>query len=828
MLKNSKLLLIASLFSITTFAADLVTSKIEVISNTPLQGIGLPLNMVPANIQIASPKDINKQSGVSIADFMANNLQGVTVSDRGGNPYQPEINLRGYSASTLLGTPQGISTYIDGVRVNEPFGDVTLWDKIPSFAIGGMQLVPGSNPIYGLNTLGGAIAIQTKNGRDAPGAAIESEFGSWGRVRHLIEYGGVTKDNSIDYYLGYQNSKEDGWRQYSPSRTNQLFSKVGWQNEKSRLELSYMAADNKLNGLGFTPEYLLGPERDQIHTRPDTTDNYSHNFTLNGSTWLNDHTMVSGNAYYRKSNRYTANGDIWEQTVTEVGGSNTGVLPGYTATAAGTSLGVCNNTGTTGGVANTTCEMVGSVMNTTQTRQDTYGIQAQISFDKDLFGKKNLLNIGSGLDYTNLMFGQYEQVNISTAGQDQYFTCYTSLYPCSTHASAGGVFDSTRAVRLAGNGLLPQKQTVGLTGKQYTFSMFAVDTFSLNDQWHLNGGLRWNYTNVDNVDTYNSPGNSASLTGKSSFSRINPTVGLTHTPNKNITLFGNYSESSRAPTSIELGCANPENPCLLPTAMADDPPLKQVVAKTYDFGARGQLTDIIKWNASVYSAVNHNDIQFVRAGTSTSQGYFTNFGRTKREGFDIGLNGRMDKFSWAAAYSNIHATYDSDTNLISSANSSGASDVISIKQGNIMPGISRQQFKLRTEYQLTPQWKVGSNIIGFSKQYAYGNENNAHNGSGCTTAQDNACATGSGVIGGYTIVNLDTQYNFGKGFAMFAKATNIFDKEYNLSARLMATKFGTNGSFDDEDIQVRGLIPGAPRAGWIGVRYEFGGADKKD
>ena len=146
-----------------------------------------------------------------------------------------------------------------------------------------------------------------------------------------------------------------------------------------------------------------------------------------------------------------------------------------------------------------------------------------------------------------------------------------------------------------------------------------------------------------------------------------------------------------------------------------------------------------------------------------------------------------------------------------------------------MPGIARQQFKLRTEYQFTPQWQVGSNVIGFSKQYAYGNENNAHNGSGCTTAQDNACATGGGVIGGYTIVNLDTQYNFGKGFTMFAKATNIFDKEYDVSARLMATKFRNDTlAFDDEDIQVKGIIPGAPRAGWIGVRYEFGGAEKKD
>lgn len=172
-------------------ADSLNLEKVEVYSTTPLKGIGVPLHKVPANIQMANPAAINNQTGVSIADYMNNNMQGVTVTELGGNPWQPEINFRGYSASSLLGNPQGLSTYIDGVRVNEPFGDVTSWDKIPSFAIGNMQLIPGSNPLFGLNTLGGAIAIQTKSGRDNQGAAVEYEAGSWGRQRALAEYGGV-------------------------------------------------------------------------------------------------------------------------------------------------------------------------------------------------------------------------------------------------------------------------------------------------------------------------------------------------------------------------------------------------------------------------------------------------------------------------------------------------------------------------------------------------------------------------------------------------------------------------------------------------------------
>jgi outer membrane receptor protein involved in Fe transport len=176
-------------------------------------------------------------------------------------------------------------------------------------------------------------------------------------------------------------------------------------------------------------------------------------------------------------------------------------------------------------------------------------------------------------------------------------------------------------------GALPVTQTVGLTGKQWTASLFATDTLSLNEKWHLNAGARYNHTKVDNDDTLRGPysaSNTRSLTAVDDYKRLNPTIGITHTPTDNLSIFGSYSESSRAPTAIELGCSNPDNPCLLPSAMADDPPLKQVVAKTYDLGAKGNLAGNIKWNASVYQAMNHNDLQFIHAGTNASMGYFDN------------------------------------------------------------------------------------------------------------------------------------------------------------------------------------------------------------
>ena len=786
-------------------AEKLTTGTINVFSATPLPSLGLPLNIIPANIQIATPKAINAQTGVSLADYMSNNLQGVSVTEMGGNPWQPEINFRGYSASPLLGMPQGMSTYVDGVRVNEPFGDVTLWDKIPNFAIGGMQLVPGSNPMYGLNTLGGAIAIQTKSGRQAQGVGIEAEYGSWNRQRALVEYGGVSKDGSVDFYIGHQTTKEDGWRNFSPSHLNQTFAKTGWQSEKSKIDLSYITTDNKLNGNGFTPEHMLSGDRDQIHTRPDWTNNYYHHLALNGSHWVNTNVMLSGNTYYRKSNRHTKNGDLYESDMAD--NSNNHEIYG-------SQLGTCQGEG------NDDCELKGSVLNTSHTKQDNYGLAGQITFNQDFMGMKNQFIAGTGFDYSLIRFKQNEKVNIST--ESEYETI--GITPTAT------VFDTSREPILSGTGILPQTQTTGLTGKQWTASLFATDTLSLNDKWHLNMGARYNHTKVDNDDTLRGAASARTLTAVDDYKRLNPTIGLTHTPTDKSSIFGTYSESSRAPTSIELGCSNPDYGCLLPSAMADDPPLKQVVAKTYDFGTRGLLTDEIKWNASIYHAMNHQDLQFVRAGDSTSRGYYSNVGRTQRQGLDLGLSGQHDQFKWSTSYSYIRATFDSGFSLVNSANSSAPDDapnknVYNVSKGDRMPSIPEHQFKLRAQYDVTPKWSVGTNLVYFSDQYVIGNENNEHqaNTATCSPLRDNKRACGSGKISDYTVVNLDSQYNFGGGWKAFAKAVNIFDHDYYVAGRLAETMFDASGSYNNE-IKSRGVIPGAPRAAWFGLRYEFGGA----
>ncbi len=804
--------------------AELKTGKINVFSPGPLPSIGIDKDIVPGFVQVIRPQEVNEQAGVSHADYLINNVQGFSVTEVGGNPWQPDIQFRGYSAGSITGNPIGLSIYVDGVRENQPFSDVVLWDTVPMWAMAGTQVVAGSNPIYGLNTLGGAIAFQTKNGKLFNKGQISATAGSWDRTSGLIEYGGVLEKSNIDYYMGYQHSSENGWRDFSPSHLNQVFGKIGKDYENARVELSYTGAYNNLIGNGLAPKYLLGADNSGINTVPDLTENRFNKFNLAVTQFIDDKSMFAANAYYVQSNRYTTNGDAEIRY-----DANDIVASNFTLSDDGERLYLdlddVDLTNTAG------------QMNYTRTKQDKYGISGQFTFTQDLFGKNNHLVVGSQFETSLISFGQS-----SNEG---------------TSISSGRIVSVTD----------PSRETIStnLSGRTKIFGLYAVDTLSLTNQWHLTAGARYNYTQVDNTDRLNGDSASNSLTAKQGWGRINPTIGLTYKPNENYSTYFSYSESNRAPTSIELGCSNPNAACLLPTQMADDPPLNDIVSKTYETGARGKVNENLSWTASIYHSYNHDDIQFISASATSGVGYFDNIGRTRRDGLDIGFAGNkltipflsestQSKFSWNASYGLVHATYDSNLELAAEGNTSatqsqssyssidddllediGALDissvtsnvgedvddfvtgggsvvtknsVINVQKGDQLVNIPMHRIKFRLDYDATDNFRIGSNLTGFSKAWIMGNENQKHKG--------------DGEVPGYVLVNLDATYIPAKNWTVGFKAINIFDKNYYTGGRLVENAFtGVGNETRPEAFSGTAVMPGSPQAAWITLTYDF-------
>jgi outer membrane receptor protein involved in Fe transport len=764
-------------------------NKIEVVSTTPLAGVGLPLEQIPSNVQVVKGEAMQEQGSLTIADYMNNNLTGVSINETQNNPYQPDILFRGFTASPLLGTPQGLSVFQDGVRINEPFGDAVNWDLIPMNAIAGMNLMPGSNPIFGLNTLGGALSITTKNGRTHQGGGIETSYGSWDRKTAAAEFGGVTKDGSVDYFIAGNYFDEDGWRDASPSKVKQIFSKLGWQNDTSRLELSYTGADNNMIGNGLIQEELIEDfGRKTINTSPDQTKNTLSFFNLNGSHFINDATQLTANTYYRQSKRSTLNGDINDDFAGELD-DVADCIPGA--------------------VGDDAEDYCSGALNTSNTKQKGYGFNAQLAFNQPIMNKQNQFIVGGSYDESKVKFGQ---------------------------ATEMGVVNAARSVD--GIGVENDEAEVNLHGKTKSYGLFATDTLSLNNFVHLTLSGRYNHINVNNVDQDNPLGTmedmgggnmqDISLSGNHTFKRFNPAVGLSFTPTKDLSVYGAYNEGMRAPTSMELGCANPYVPCKLPNAMAGDPPLEKVVAKTFEAGMRGNLSQDVKWSAAVYRTENHNDIQFIATNATNGMGYFDNVGKTRRQGLDTNLAGNAGKFSWNAGYSYLKATYQSDLSLVNGLNSESVTtgtapnevDVINVSKGDRLANLPSHAFKMRMQYAMTPNWTIGSNINAFSSVYVRGNENNAHEAG---DGEDEDHVQSSGKVSGYTVVNLDTRYKLNNsGWQFFAKANNVFNKKYATGGMFGENWIGSNGQFSGDDEPAKMLMLGAPRAAWVGMRYDFG------
>ena len=393
--------------------------KVEVIAATPLPGVDLLLEEIPAPVQTAIAHDIDVSGALDLADFMNRRLTGVHVNETQGNPFQPDVNYRGYTASPLLGTPQGLSVYMDGVRLNQPFGDVVSWDLIPRLAIASMTLMPGSNPLFGLNTLGGALSIQTKDGWNNPGTSVRATYGTAKRRAIEFEHGG-SSDDGLSWYLSGNLFAEDGWRTASPSDVRQWFSKIGWKNAKTDLGLTFAYANNSLTGNGLQDLRLLANDYASVYTIPDATTNRSTFLNLTAKHVASRALTFSGNFYFRDIRADTTNGDINEDSLDEsvyqpsAADIRALTAAGYTgfplsgATAANTPFPSwrCIAQALQKDEPDETCN---GLVTTTHTTQQNVGASGQATWTGALRGEHNQFTAGAAFDGSRVDFQQLSQ-----------------------------------------------------------------------------------------------------------------------------------------------------------------------------------------------------------------------------------------------------------------------------------------------------------------------------------------------------------------------------------------------------------------------------------
>ena len=795
--------------------------SVDVVSMTPLPGDDRTRNEIPLPIQTGTDKDVEASGSVNLGDFLNKRFTSVYVNEMQGNPFQPDVNYRGYTASPLLGTPQGLSVYMDGVRLNQPFGDVVSWDLVPKIAIADMTLVPGSAPLFGLNTLGGAISITTKDGNSNPGTALTLSGGSFGRKNAEFEHGGYNK-HGLSWYGAANLFFEDGWRVASPSDVRQFFGKVGWQGAKTALNLSVGYADNSLTGNGLQEQRLLALSYSSVYTIPDETANKSPFLNLSFRHSPSNNLSFSGNTYFRYVRTRTLNGDLNDDSLDQsVYQPSAGDIAALTAAGySGFPLSGAN-------AANTPfpkwrCiaqalqrdepgEKCDGLLNRTGSEQYNYGVFGQITWLKPLGTNRHQLTVGAGFDGSDINFNQLSELGY--------------LNPDRSVTGVGAFGDGVTGGNVDG---VPFDTQVNLHGRVRTESFYISDSVTLVNKLTLTLAGRYNHTSIDNDDRLR-PSGTGSLTSSNSFDRFNPAAGFTYRASNYFTPYFNYSEGNRAPTSIELGCADPNLPCKLPNALAGDPPLKQVVTRTFEAGLRGGEADrTLNWSIGWFHSNNYNDILFV-ASEQTGFGYFKNFGETRRQGVEANLGARISRFRIGGGYTFLDATYESDETIDGSSNSTsseghGLEGTIEIRPGNNIPLIPQHMLKAYADYQITSKLSTDLDLLAVSSSYARGNENNQDQA-------DGVYYLGPGKSGGYAVLNLGAHYQMNRRLQLFVQINNLLNRKYYTAAQLGGTGITPSGTLlarplpaingDFPILQATFFAPGAPIGAWGGIRFTF-------
>jgi outer membrane receptor protein involved in Fe transport len=801
------------------------TFTVTVVATTPLPGVEVPASVLPAPAQVATARDIEASGSLDLSDFLNRRMAGVYLNDVQGNPFQADVNYRGYTASPLLGTPQGLSIYLDGVRLNQPFGDVVSWDLIPRIAISTTTLMPGSNPLFGLNTLGGAVSLHTKTGLDHSGTTVQATYGNDIRRAIDFEHGGHTSASTFHWYVAGSLFAEDGWRDESPSDVRQVFGKVGWRRDRRDIGLTIAHANNSLTGNGLQDIQFLDRDYASIYTQPDITDNRSTLLNLTSRVRIDPRTTIEAAAYYRDLRARTLNGDINEESLDQ-----SLYQPGAAERAALAAAGYANVPSSGLDASNTPfpslrcianvllldepAEKCNGLINRTHTDQRNGGASTQVTRRTPIRSRENVFTIGGGFDRSGVDFEQ--STELGYLNPDRSVTGLNAFGDGAT----GGEIDGE-----------PFDTRVDLGSTVTTWSVFAAETLPLGTRAHVSLSGRYNRTSIDNRDRIQPGGGAGSLDGDHRFGRFNPAVGVTVDLPRSTNVYAGYSEGSRAPTSIELGCADPDHPCRLPNAMAGDPPLEQVVTRTIDTGIRG-TRGRIAWNAGFFHSENRDDILFVTS-EQTGFGYFRNFGETRRRGLEVGAQSRWGPLTLSAGYTLLDATFQSDETVNGESNSTndaaldgvpGLEGAIEIEPGDRMPLVPRHLFKASADAEVTTRLGVDVNLIASSGVYARGNENNDHE-------PDDLYYLGLGSTDAYAVLNLGARYRVTKWLQVVGQVNNLFDRQYTTSAQLGPTGFTSGGTFIarplpavDGEFPVRQttfLAPGAPLRAWVGLRARF-------
>lgn len=717
-------------------APPTVREEVVVVGVAPLPGVGVPRSMVPANVQILTADRFDLRATSTPIDVLTGGLGSVGLNEAQVNPFQPDIQFRGFTGSPLLGLPQGLAAYQDGVRMNEPFGDTINWDLLPAGAIATVNVIPGSSPLFGLNALGGAISIQTKTGFSHPGHTAQVAGGSFGR-RWLDARSGDHGDQWA-YFVAGRALAEDGWRPHSPSRIAQGFAAITWQDGAgSTFASTITAATNRLIGNAGAPVQLLEEDRSALFTYPDETLVRMGAFSTKFTT-IAGGAFIEAVAFYRPTRISTFNGD--DTTYDECED------PEYEEL-------LCGDEGEGDPVRDQSGALVtvaggdnfDATNNRTRTHTHGWGGSFQATWTGPVAGRENQFIVGVSLD-----------------GASSEYEATTELAHLADDRGTEGTGRFDPAV------------AVGLGSDVAHVSAHVADFFTVTAPLTLSGALRVTHSAIRLRDRLGDE-----LDGDHAYTRADFSAGATYALAPSLTAHASLSTASRVPTPSELGCADPEAPCRLPNAFLSDPPLDQVVSRSIEAGLRGWASRAT-WSAVLFRTTLDDDILFISSGALTNAGHFANVGTTARSGLETSLT--LEATTRARvnlAYTYLRAQFRTPLTISSPNHPDAVNGEIDVPVGSRLPGLPAHTFRVDADLAFD-RLIIAPELIVTSGQYLRADEANL-----------------LPPVDGRAVASLNAAYRVGDRWRVTASVSNLFGAEYSTFGTLGDPEEVLGDDYDD-------------------------------
>ncbi|MGH7517550.1 MAG: TonB-dependent receptor [Gemmatimonadales bacterium] len=667
---------------------------------------------VPARVTIIGEEEADAYEPRILSDVLAQQ-PGISIYDDLGSPYKLNVSTRGFYASPVVGLPQGVSVFLDGVRQNEPDAAQVNFDLLPMQYVRRIELLSGTASLTGRNTLGGAINLVTARGRGPIGGELEVQGGSFETFNGNGSVSGVTR-GGIDYYVGAGYNREDGWRQGTGAEQYNGFFNVGRLADTWGISFQGFGANSYAEPAGSLPQSVFDVKPDSNLTTGDFDDIDLVQLAVTGY-----HQLGTGRGSFRLYGRRSTA----ERFAVNQGG------------------------------------------------------------DPDALGESRNKTLGWGLDYRWARLLGSAVLGVRAGADGSVNDSRIELFEDNT--KFGGGLDQTTLVE----------------SPSWDAAAFATADLTLG-RVTLSAGARLDHIRIPFNNRLDPTADTVS-----NYTRVNPKGGVSVDLGRGFSTYGSVGQNFRAPALIELACADPERPCVLPFALGDDPPLDPIIATTYEVGGSWAGGPAVV-TASVFRTDVKNDVflfpnENVVTG-STIEGYFDNLDKTRREGVEVGANVGFGRgHSAYANYAWTRATFQSVAEIFSIREEAGGEN--EVEPGDRLPLVPDHQVKFGASVRLPGRIQLGVDARYVGEQWLRGDEANE-----------------TEPLDGWFAADARVTWEFGP-WEVTGLVTNLLDERY--------TNFGTfniNQGNPAGPTLERFLTPGQARAFRLVVRRSFGAREAQE